>query len=162
MSKLSLKNEQFQTGNSRYASRHVLRLDSVMAETGAPITILNLSPTGLLIKTEQALGKGDTFLIDMPDRGPTSATVVWGTERYFGCEFELSVSSAAVSASLLKSKPILPDASITVGMPGLSEVDLEDVPFVDDRYSLRTRALVILGSSLFSWALIGYGAIKLL
>jgi hypothetical protein len=66
MSKLSLKNEQFQTGNSRYASRHALRLDAVLADTGAQITILNLSPTGLLIETEQALGKGDTVLIDMP------------------------------------------------------------------------------------------------
>jgi hypothetical protein len=162
MSKLSLKNEQFQTGNSRYASRHALRLDAVLADTGAQITILNLSPTGLLIETEQALGKGDTVLIDMPDRGPTSATVVWGTERYFGCEFELNVSSAAVSASLLKSKPGLPDASVTSDTPELSEVDLEDVPFLDDRYSLRTRALVIVGSTLFSWALIGYGALKLL
>lgn len=145
--------------NRRYSARRSLRLDSVLSETGVEIVIHDISATGMLIETSQELATGETLIIDLPERGETPATVAWNSGRYFGCQFELSLPAATVSAALLRSSPLETFAPSGSG-PGhsvLTSLTAEaDGAVADDRYSLRTRGLVIVGLCGLSWALLGW------
>lgn len=148
--------------NRRYSFRRSLRLGSVLSDSGVEIVIHDISATGMLIETSQELSTGETLIIDLPERGETPATVAWNSGQYFGCQFELSIPAATVSAALLRSAPLGAIAPIGRG-PDLSmlnspvaEAVEEDVRVKDDRYSLRTRGLVIVGLCGLSWALVGW------
>jgi len=150
--------------NRRYASRRPLRLGSVLSDTGAEIVIHDISATGLLIETSQDLSTGETLIIDLPERGNTPATVAWSSGRYFGCQFELSIPVAAISAALLRSSG--PKISAEVGrgpdislLHSLVEAADADTHPEDDRYSLRARGVVLISLTALSWALIGCLAI---
>lgn len=145
--------------NRRYASRRALRLGSVLSDSGIEVTIHDLSPTGLLIETPQTLCSGETLFVDLPERGPTAASVVWSSGRFHGCAFELSIPAATVSAALLRSP-----AGVGVGQAG-SGLDINRLQSLaasvaeapeDDRYSLRTRGLVLGGLLVMSWGAIGW------
>jgi hypothetical protein len=134
----------------------------VLSDSGAEIIIHDISPTGLLIETSQKFSSGDTLIVDLPERGATSATVAWTSGRYFGCQFELSIPVATVSAALLRS-PVVdaiptpnsgPDVAMLQSL--VAEATEEDAEWQDDRYSLRTRFLVLVGLTGLSWALVGW------
>ena len=146
--------------NRRYASRRPLRLGSVLADSGVDIVIHDISATGLLIEASRELPQGETIVIDLPERGATSATVAWQSGNFFGCQFELGIPAAAVSAALLRS-PGLNDAPESKPGPDVSTLQTlaadaaEDAAApIDDRYSLRTRGLVIVGLTGLSWAVV--------
>lgn len=148
--------------NRRYSFRRSLRLGSVLSNSGVEIVIHDISTTGMLIETSQELSTGETLIIDLPERGETPATVTWNSGQYFGCQFELSIPAATVSAALLRSSPLGAIAPTGTG-PDFSmlnspvpEAVKEDVPVDDDRYSLRTRGLVIVGLCGVSWAIVGW------
>ena len=145
-------------GSRRYAARRSLKLGSVLSESGEEIVIHDLSLTGLLIETSGELSNGDTLLVEIPERGPTPATVVWSSGRYFGCEFQLSIPAAAVSAALLQS-PVLEHANqakIEQDEILLLADENDAQPFPqDDRYSFRTRMSVLLALVSCSWAIVG-------
>lgn len=152
--------------NQRYSSRRPLRLGSVLSDSGAEIVIHDISATGMLIETSQAFSAGETLTFDLPESGSTTATVAWSSGNYFGCQFEQNVSAATVSAALLRSDPLEtaptssgPDLDMLNSM--LSEMANEDLPVEDDRYSLRTRGLVLVGLSVLCWASLG-GLVSLL
>jgi hypothetical protein len=137
----------------------------VLSESGVEIVIHDISATGLLIETSQELSTGETLIIDLPERGETPATVAWGSGQFFGCQFELSIPAANVSAALLRSTPIEttvplapigsgPDLSVPNSLVG--EPVEEDASVKDDRYSLRARGLVIVGLCGLSWTLVGW------
>ena len=162
MSKAALVTPPPVAENRRYSFRRSLRLGSVMWDSGVEIVIHDISATGMLIETSQELSTGETLIIDLPESGETPATVAWNSGQYFGCQFELSIPAATVSAALLRSSPLGAIAPIDRG-PDLSmlnspvaEAVEEDVRVKDDRYSLRTRGLVIVGLCGLSWALIGW------
>lgn len=147
-----------QLGSRRYAARRSLKLGSVLSETGKKIVIHDLSLTGLLIETSGELSNGDTLLVDIPERGPTPATVVWSSGCYFGCEFQLSIPVAAVSAALLQS-PLLERANqAEIEQDEIlhlaDENDAQAIP-QDDRYSFRTRMSVLLTLVGGSWVILG-------
>lgn len=73
-----------------------------------PVTVHNISATGLLIECEAALSINDRIDIDLPQAGTVSATLVWVSGRMFGCQFDTSISSAALSAAQLQSAVDLP------------------------------------------------------
>ena len=148
--------------NRRYSSRRSLRLGSVLSDSGIEIVIHDISATGMLIETSQELPAGETLIIDLPERGETPATVSWNSGQYFGCQFELSIPAATVSAALLRSSPLETIAPIG-SEPDLSMLNSlvadsveEDAPVKNDRYSLRTRGLVLVGLCGVSWALVGW------
>lgn len=153
--------------NRRYSTRRSLRLASVLSDSGVEIVVHDISATGMLIETSQELSTGETLIIDLPERGETPATVAWNSGQYFGCEFELSIPSATLSAALLRSSPLETNAPVGMG-PDLdtlkslvSEAVEEDAPVEEDWYSLRTRGLVIVGLCGLGWALVG-GAISMI
>ena len=95
-------------GDRRRSARRALRLDveSTAESRGiAHVTIHDLSLTGVLIETSTPLGAGETFEVDVPGTGKIEATVVWNSGEFYGCQFQESISTAALSAALLRSPP---------------------------------------------------------
>ena len=167
MSTVALVTQPSEAENRRYSVRRPLRLGSVLSDSGVEIVIHDISATGMLIGTSQNLSTGETLIIDLPERGETPATVAWNSGQYFGCQFELSIPAATVSAALLRGSPLEtiaptgsgPDVSVLKGL--LTEALNEDASVKDDRFSLRTRALVIVGLCGLSWTFVG-GVISLI
>jgi hypothetical protein len=148
--------------NRRTALRRSLRLKAVLADCDVEIVIHDISATGMLIQTAHELAPGETLTLDLPERGLTAASVAWSSGSFYGCEFELSLPSAAVSAAVLRSEPLERTPAIASGADLsalqrlVAEAAAEDPVVADDRYSLRTRGLVILGLSACSWAALGW------
>lgn len=84
----------------RRTPRRTLRLD---VEGGATATVRNLSETGLLIESLDALEVGDRVSLDLPVAGFAEARVIWARAPFYGCEFARPVSRAVVSAALLRA-----------------------------------------------------------
>ncbi|WP_374524401.1 helix-turn-helix domain-containing protein [Sphingopyxis sp.] len=72
-------------------------------DTGIKVLIHNISETGLLLESDVDLLAGDRIEIDLPHAGDSSATVVWVSDRLFGCRFDAPVSPATLSAARLRS-----------------------------------------------------------
>ncbi len=72
-------------------------------DTGIKVLIHNISETGLLLESDVDLTVGDWIEIDLPHAGDSSATVVWVSDRLFGCRFDAPVSAATLSAAQLRS-----------------------------------------------------------
>ena len=132
--------------NRRYAPRRTLTLASVLQDSGASAVIHDLSVTGLSLETSDPLAVGEKLLVDLPLRGATCATVVWRDGSLFGCEFEESVSPAAISAALLRASP--GDRDVSSDADGVSEQDLQPA------MSVAQKMWLIIALSLASWALV--------
>ena len=147
-----------ESDNRRYASRRALRLGATLTDRGVEVLIHDLSPTGLLIETGQPLTKGETLFVDLPERGPTAASVAWSSGRFYGCAFELSIPAAAVSAALLRSPALKPAGESGLDITQLQALaaEVEVSAPEDDRYSLRTRGVVLASMLVVSWGAIGW------
>lgn len=89
-----------QTDEQRRTPRRTLRLEIGRSATA---TVRNLSETGLLIESPDALEVGDRVSLDLPVAGLAEARVIWARGAYYGCEFARPVSRAVVSAALLRA-----------------------------------------------------------
>lgn len=95
------------------APRRRLRLPIAGSKsTGGEIETLvhNISPTGLLVESDFLLSIGETFEVNLPHAGMISAKVIWTSGRLSGCQFDIPVSAATLSAAQLRSA-VQPDAS---------------------------------------------------
>jgi hypothetical protein len=101
--------EPAKIGSERRRSvRRSLRLDAENkgARHGAPQVIIHdLSLTGVLIETSTPLASGETFEVNLPQAGSAEASVVWTSGEFYGCAFKEPISTAALSAALLRSPP---------------------------------------------------------
>lgn len=91
---------------SRVGERRKLKLDAAGASSSeGPVNVVvhDLSETGLLLQTTAQLSIGEKIEVALPHAGPTAASVVWGSNDFFGCRFEKPISRATVSASQLQS-----------------------------------------------------------
>lgn len=91
----------------RSGERRGLRLTVDANLSGSPdlaVRVHDLSESGILIETPERLAPGQSFEVLLPLTGPVEAVVVWNSGRYYGCQFNRSVPSAAVSAALLKGE----------------------------------------------------------
>jgi transcriptional regulator with XRE-family HTH domain len=94
-----------QVGKAR-AVRQMLRLEARgLTEAGehAPVLVHNISADGLLWECKVPLASGERIDIDLPHAGTTSARVMWASGSFFGCQFDAPISSAAMSATQLRS-----------------------------------------------------------
>jgi hypothetical protein len=151
-------------GNRRHADRRSLRLGSVLAGSGTEVIIHDLSMTGFLIETSGKLTSGETLLVELPEQGPTPATVVWNRGRFFGCEFEERVPDSAISAALLRNPIFLPQGpSEFENDPFAGQIagDADDL-IEDDEYLLPTTIILIFGLFAALGILIGLVVIWLL
>jgi hypothetical protein len=155
-----LQTKQAAAGDRRFSPRHELRLGSSV--DGEPVTIHDLSITGMLIETAANLHPFNALEMQLPEAGTTSAVVVWCSGRYFGCEFKEPLSRGAVSAARLRSSPAV---AIEVTQPQLPLNQVAEtaderndsqphVPVSEQKASVAVRLQVIFGSALILWALI--------
>jgi hypothetical protein len=94
-----------EAADRRRMQRRTLRLDVAArsATSEAAVVIRNLSRTGLLIETDAAFARGETFLLVLPEVGAAPARVIRENGRFFGCEFLTPIPASAISAALLKA-----------------------------------------------------------
>jgi hypothetical protein len=93
-------------GERRSASRRKLRLESEGYISSAPqtqVVIHDLSEDGLLVESPVPLEQGESIEVVIPEGGTAQAQVAWSSGRFFGCKFSDPISTAAVSAALLRS-----------------------------------------------------------
>ncbi|HVM37779.1 MAG TPA: hypothetical protein VM265_05270 [Sphingomicrobium sp.] len=140
----------------RYAVRRRLRLLSFLATSGERVMIHNLSVTGFLMESDAELADGERLQVHLPERGLTDANVVWQRDRFYGCEFAAPVPAAVVRAAVLRSPGQSP------APPAAAVADPAARAAGDDHYPLRTRALVIVGTSAALWVLIGLAIVLLI
>lgn len=113
-----LNNMPRSAGNGR-ASRRQLRLPLHGSKaTGAEIAALvhNISATGVLVETSVAFEIGEVIEVNLPHSGKTAARVIWISGDLCGCQFEISISPATLSAAQLRSV-VGPDASAPDDQP---------------------------------------------
>jgi hypothetical protein len=142
--------------NRRFSPRRNLRLQSALAADGETVTIHDLSNTGLLLETHVHMSEGQRLDVDLPEIGFTQGEVVWASERFFGCRFDTPVSTAAVSAALLRNPVMKGDrVSDDLAWDALGSQFETPAPAVDTgQLSFSNRMLIIVGTSLGLWAII--------
>lgn len=131
-------------GDERAAVRRSLRI-AVSANVSSDVEtalILNISETGILIKTAVKLADGDMLQVDIPEVSASTVRVVWTENLLAGCEFVNPVSTGAVSAAQLKS-PIAATGArdeVPTSVPHLPrDGDLEDT----DEASIQTAIVIV-------------------
>lgn len=130
--------------DGRYARRRQLKLH-VRASAGAQpsnVVIHNISPTGLLIQTDDELRTGDTLEVELPETGVVQAQVVWDNDGFYGCEFASPLKQATVSAAILVSPPV--QEAHTVVNPGAPK-----------RLSAFARVAIVGTLAAASWGMVG-------
>lgn len=84
--------------DDRRADRVPVRL--VGAHDGDyPLTLVNLSATGMLLSCPKALNVGDQVRVDLPEIGSTVAQVVWCETDEYGCQFLEPIPESVVWAA---------------------------------------------------------------
>ena len=103
MPMLAYFEEREPAGDRRRSVRRALRLGG--ASGGAAVMIHDLSLTGALLETSVPMLVGAEFEVELPHAGKVKASIVWNSGEYYGCQFTLPISPAALSAALLQSEP---------------------------------------------------------
>jgi transcriptional regulator with XRE-family HTH domain len=85
------------------------------------VVVHDMSETGLLLQTSAQLSVGERIEVVLPHAGATAASVVWGSNDFFGCRFEKRVSRATISASQLQGET----------QPGTGSSEASVVPAAD-------------------------------
>lgn len=113
-----LNNSPRSAGKGR-ASRRQLRLPLHGSKaTGAEIEALvhNISATGMLVESRTPLEIGEVIEVNLPHSGKTATRVIWTSGTLAGCQFEMPISSATLSAAQLRSV-VGPDAHANEDSP---------------------------------------------
>ena len=95
-----------ETTRTDRALRRTLYLEArsaTAAGDAAEVVIQNISLGGLLLESPTALDPGESLVIDLPEVGPVSASVVWTSGDLFGCRFDEPLPPAALAAAELRS-----------------------------------------------------------
>ena len=80
-----------------------LEVAGALASGGeASVTIHNISASGLLLETATGLSDGERIDIELPDVGPTTATIVRVSDNYYGGKFDAPLSVGVLSALELR------------------------------------------------------------
>lgn len=103
--------------------RRALRLG--VGAGGEPVTVHDLSLTGALLETSVPMLVGAIFEIELPHAGSVEATVVWNSGEFYGCQFELPIAPAALSAAQLQAQPQSTDPAPADPVSELRELNAE-------------------------------------
>lgn len=133
------------SSDRRGKQRRILNLDVDAKSGAAEVTraaIRNLSEIGFLLETSISLKPGETVQVTLPRSEPRQAKVVWIKHELFGCEFDQPLSAGVIAATRLRAN------FDEFAMP-------DDFDFIQpDGWSKRTKASVILGLGIASWAVV--------
>ena len=122
-------------GERRSSRRRKLHLEAQSVSASAAqtqVVIHDLSEDGLLVESPVPLEQGETLEVLLPEAGTAQATVAWSSGRYFGCKFDDPISTATVSAALLRS-PAKSDAPASSETVEKALIELESLSFAIKR-----------------------------
>lgn len=113
------------------------------------VIIHDLSESGLLLESPLKLERGECLEVQLPEQGPTVATVVWRSEHFAGCQFASPISPAAVSTAVRESEEVPAEqhspqvlSNVAVQLQDLSQALLRIGTVVEraiDRLTRRNR-----------------------
>lgn len=95
--------ERAPVADRRRSVRRALRLGVAAGDGDELVTIHDLSLTGALLETSVPMLVGATFEVELPQAGTVEASVIWNSGEYYGCQFTLPITPAALSAAQLKA-----------------------------------------------------------
>jgi len=98
--------------------------------------VRNLSEGGMLLETDADLNIGDLLSVNCDGVLKVDARIVWRQEQSYGCQFLEPITSAAVSAAILRAPVELPDEADTV--PKFEEFPIGFRPTVDEIAAWKT------------------------
>lgn len=119
------------------AHRRKLRLEvagALASGVETNVMVHNVSATGLLLESRCELAVGDRIEISLPYAGGTWARIIWSSGHLFGCQFDRSLSQAALSATLLRSAV---DQPVEISEGG--QARMADTPFGIRLHRLRKQ-----------------------
>jgi transcriptional regulator with XRE-family HTH domain len=128
-------------GRKRRTARRRLHLSAqgVRAKgTDIKVLIHNISLSGMLIECDAALAVDDRIEVDLPHAGSVATRIVWASGKLFGCQFEKTISTAAVSAAQLQSTAVGDDVDPVLTSPGEFAIVSSDARFGASLKRLRT------------------------
>jgi hypothetical protein len=95
--------ERLPAPDRRRSVRRALKLGVAVGDGGELVTVHDLSLTGALLETSVPMLVGAKFEVELPHVGTVEAGVIWNSGEYYGCQFALPISPAALSAALLQA-----------------------------------------------------------
>lgn len=95
-----------------------------------PVTVHNISATGMLLECGERLDVGAPLWVDLPHGPDTEAAVVWVSGLLHGCKFARPLERSTLSAALLRSAV----GDEIIGLPAKK-------PATDEPLGLRLRRL---------------------
>jgi len=95
--------ERAPVADRRRSVRRALRLGVAAGDGDELVTIHDLSLTGALLETSVPMLVGATFEVELPQAGTVEASVIWNSGEYYGCQFTLPITPAALSAAQLQA-----------------------------------------------------------
>jgi transcriptional regulator with XRE-family HTH domain len=102
-----LENPEVDNARRRAGRRKLFLVASAgQTKTTCSVDVLNISASGMLIRTSGALDLDEGLTLVLPEVGEREATIVWVAEDLYGCRFASSLSLGEVSAVLLKAAPL--------------------------------------------------------
>lgn len=143
--------------NARGRTRRELRLQ-IEGQTPAGavgVLIHNISQTGILIETAAKLDANEAIDLDLPEVGRREATVVWSRQNFHGCVFLEAISTAGVSAALLRSPPETIAASELLELNEPENAPIADAAPQPPELSLQAKAWIIAGLAVVAWVFVG-------
>lgn len=88
----------------RRADRVAVRLVTSHDGGNYPLTLLNLSATGMLLNCPRPLRVGATVQIDLPRIGATQAEIMWNEADEYGCRFFQPIPESVVDEAARASR----------------------------------------------------------
>jgi len=131
----------------RGAPRRQLRLALASEQIAGATVLRNISRTGVMIECPTALVVGERVDITFPELGSRTLTVQRSEGNIYGCRFDAPITSAAISAALLRAEPLQ-------GNDAQSSRTLYNDDVVVETYPLHVRMRIFLGLSLLSWGVV--------
>jgi hypothetical protein len=101
-----------QQTDDRWSKRFRLLLDARAELDGlgaTPVTIHDLSDTGLLLETRADLQEGAQLMLEIEGYGSVAAQVVWRSSRFFGARFAAPLAPSGLTSLHSKSKVVWPE-----------------------------------------------------
>jgi hypothetical protein len=137
--------------DTRGAERQRVALDSTLRNADAEpfdVMVEDLSATGFRVPAVADLMIGDMVTIGISGIGLRRAVVVRASDDKYGCQFLQPIDASAMTAAMdgVINRPIT--------FPRGRSIDIPLPAPVTKRFSVSTRALIIVGSALVCWMMI--------
>ena len=133
-------------------------------KTGQTVTILDVSPTGMLVETEEPIETGSSLSLEFPNESTKTLTTVWNSGPFHGAVFDEPLDNAEVQKIICASSVVWPRfGEKSEGSPAKAEnsqtTETTDAFCIDEKTKLpgAIRLMIIVGSTTLLWAMISAG-----